>query len=230
MKHTLKSRAIVLAAVLATGTGLAGCSEEKAPEKVIEPKPETYDNEVVLYVTPENKVLNTGSSLSYPDHSIWEPGGDPIYFIEVELMNKAGIKNDTAWIADGTKYIRKELPDEPIIGVEVVANADYDPTHPKGSSLSDLMKIDYPKPDGMGPGYLTMDMAEYFSTLGKVWLHEGWSFRLFAKTPPSKENETGFYVNDDHPENFVGVTLKLTLEDGTVIEIVPEDWGPIPME
>lgn len=224
MKHALTSRAIVLASVLATGTILAGCSKEKAPEKAIEPEPETYDNEVVLYVTPENKVLNTGSSLSYPDHSIWEPGGDPIYFIEVELMNKAGIKNDTAWIADGTKYIRKELPDKPITGVEIVANANYDLTHPKGSSLSDLMEIDYPKSDG--PGYLSMDLGEYFSTVGKV----DWQFRLSAKTPPSKENETGFYVNKNHPENFAGVTLKLTLEDGTVIEIVPEDWGPIPME
>ena len=224
MKHTLKSRAIVLAAVLATGAGLAGCSKEKAPEKIIEPEPETYDKEVVLYVTPQNKVLNTGSSLSYPEHSIWEPGGDPVYFIEVELMNKAGIKNDTAWIADGTKYIRKELPDKPITGVKIVANADYDLTHPKGSSLSDLMEIDYPKSDG--PGYLSMDLGEYFSTVGKV----DWQFRLSAKTPPSKENETGFYVNKNHPENFAGVTLKLTLEDGTVIEIVPEDWGPIPME
>lgn len=227
MKHTLKSRTTVLAAVLATTAVLAGCSKEKAPEKVIEPEPETYDNEVVLYVNPQNKVLNTGSSLTYLDET-----DDPIpwYFIEVELVTKDGIRSDTAWVEKGTRYIRKEFSDKPVTGIEVIANANYDTTHPKGASLNDLMKVDYPKPDGMGPGYLTMDMAEYFSTLGKVWLHEGWSFRLFAKTPPAKENEAGFYVNDDHPENFAGVTLKLTLEDGTVIEIVPEDWGPIPTE
>lgn len=225
MKHNLKYRATILSTILATTAILAGCSKEK--KETPPPEPETYDNEVVLYVTPQDKVLSTGSSLTYPDHAIWEPEGDPFYLIEVELINKAGIKNDTAWIADGTKYIRKELPDSPITGVEILANADYDDAHPKGSSLVDLMEIDYPKPSGFG--YLTMDLAEYFQTMGKVDWRE-WTFRLSAKTPPSKENETGFYVNMYHPEKFVGVTLMLTLEDGTVIETVPEDWGPMPME
>ncbi len=224
MKHALKSRAIVLVSVLATGTGLAGCSKEKAPEKAIESEP--YDNEVVLYVTLQNKVLNVGSSLTYPDCT-GTPESPAWYTVDIRLTNKAGIKQDTAWIADGTKFIRKELPDKPITGVEIIANADYDQAHPKGSSLIDLMEIDYLKSDGSG--YLSMDLAEYFSTLGKVDWQE-WTFRLAATTPPSKENEIGFYVNEDHPENFAGVTLKLTLEDGTVIETVPDDWGPMPTE
>lgn len=230
MKHALKRRAIVLAAILATTAILAGCSKEK--KETPPPEPEPFDKVVTLYVTGRDNVLNTGTSLTYPDcgdHPTDPTLGTASYSLYIQTDKRAGIKSDTAWIDKGTKYIRKDLPSSLITGIEVIANSDYDQDHPKGSRLDDLLEVTYPNPEQLS--YHTMPLMEYMEKYRGLNLSR--RFILAAKTPPAKENELKIIRDPKHPESYsLGfiVTLKLTFGDGTLVEIVPPDWGPIPTE
>lgn len=111
----------------------------------------------------------------------------------------------------------------------MIANSDYDQAHSKGSRLNDLLEVMYPNPEEQF--YHTMALTEYLEQKGGLDLSR--SFILEAKTPPAKENELKIIRDPKHPESYsLGfiVTLKLTFGDGTLIEIVPPDWGPIPTE
>lgn len=210
MKHTLKSRAIVLAAVLATGAGLAGCSEETPPGEA------PHNTETTVYATAQNQVLNAGATYYCPTVM---PGftttAPDWYQIGVTLT---GTKEDMKdrWVSQDTLYVKKTFSPLKITGIDVILLTDYDKEHPKGASIADQFNIET-------VGQPAMDMAEYFRTYGFLDWRDGQVCLLIAKTLPSPGyNESEFFdFGTVGKHKGFGAVLRLTLEDNTVIETKP---------
>lgn len=212
MKHTLKSRAIVLAAVLATGAGLAGCSEETPPGEA------PHNTETTVYATAQNQVLDAGATYYCPTVM---PGftttAPDWYQIGITLT---GTKEDMQdrWVSKDTLYVKKVFSPLKITGIDVILLTDYDKEHLKGASIADQFDIE-------SSGGTRIDMQEFFRAGGVVEWKEGGVCLLIARTLPSPgSNESEFF---DFPRPTTsghrgfGAILRLTLEDNSVIETKP---------
>lgn len=230
MQHTLKGRTTGLATALAATAILAGCSKEKAIQ--VDPNG-TKPIEVTLYTSDGNTALAVSSSLSYilnyPEGADAPTGSTPMFDIDVCLRPLTAVSQSVKSTYGDTKIITKSFDAKNITAIDVIAGSDYDATHLKGSSLNDLMELHFIGNDGKY--YSKMDLTEYFRTNTALGWNKrndlsGWVFRLYAKTPPLKENEIPFrpdYFTDKEEFSLssFGVTLKLTLADGTVLSIDP---------
>lgn len=226
MKHTLKSRAIVLAVALATIAVLAGCSEEKG-ESAPPDESKAIPSEVTLYTSAGNKALDVTSCLSYllsyEDGSSVPTGTTPVCDVDVNLKPIETVSQGAKFIYGDVAIVSQPLVSTRITGIDVITNAPYDAAHPKGSSLSDIMELHYIGPDGKY--YSKIDLTEYFKTYSGLDIQDGFVFRLSTKTPPAKENEielTGLAcLKKGESMLAVDLTLKISLEDGTTLSIAP---------
>lgn len=225
MKHALKSRASAWATTLVATALLMGCSKEKKETPPSEPLPK---GEVTLY-TEGKAALSVMSSLSY----ILDPEGKfasstPMFDIDVGLSPYNNVVNEIKMIYGEVNVIKVAFTPKDIKAIDVIALSDYDAAHPKGSSLNDILELHYIGEDGQY--YSVMDLTEYFATHPVLnWdsrKSSGWLFRLAARTPPSKENELSYrpaYLTDkdNYFWPYFGVTVKITMEDGTTLSIAP---------
>lgn len=212
MKHTLKSRAIVLAAVLATGAGLAGCSKEKAPGEA------PHNTETTVYATAQNQILDAGAVEYFPHVMPGFTSTAPAWYqIGITLT---GTKEDMKdrWISRDTLYIKKVFSPLKITGIDVILLTDYDKEHPKGASIADQFDIE-------SSGGTRVDMQEFFRTGGVVEWKEGGVCLLIARTFPSDGYNYSEFFDRPRPTTSghrgFGAVLRLTLEDNTVIETKP---------
>lgn len=212
MKHALKSRAIVLASVLATGAGLAGCSKEKAPA---EPP---YSTETTVYATAQNKVMSAGAVFYCPQVMSGFTSTDPAWYqIGVSLT---GAKEDMKdrWVSRDTLYVKKEFSPLKITGIDIILLTDYDKEHLKGASIADQFDIE-------SSGGTRIDLQEFFRTGGVVEWKEGEVCLLIARTFPSDGYNYSEFFDRPRPTTSghrgFGAVLRLTLEDNTVIETKP---------
>lgn len=226
MKHDLKSRTIVLATVLAATASLAGCSKDEGesapPEESL-----TNPSEVVLYTGDGNKALNVISCLSYlhayENESTVPTGTTLICDVDVSLHPVGMVSQWIQFTYGDVKIVGEPLTAARITGIDLITNADYDDAHPKGSSLNDIMELDYIGPDGRY--YSTMDLNDYFKTYPALDIKDGFVFRLSAKTLPPEKNHIQLKglacLKEGEYLLAVDLTLKITLEDGTVLSITP---------
>lgn len=212
MKHTLKSRAIVLAAVLATGAGLAGCSKDTPPEDP------SYSTETTVYATAQNKVVEA-EAVYYAPYVM--PGftiSAPVWYqIGVTLTDQKEEMNNR-WVKNDTLYIKRIFEPGKIVDIDVILLTNYDAEHLKGASIADQFDIET-------TGHSRMGLTEYFQTYGSLDWRDGQVCLLIAKTLPTLGyNESEFF---DLPRPTTsghrgfGAILRLTLEDNSVIETKP---------
>lgn len=183
------------------------------------PEPE-YESTTVVYTTNTSKTvleaysfIHTGPCDIAPEEQI------RTFFLQVDLAgNDTFFKEIQYFYGRKTQILAREFEPASIVSIDVIADSDYDAAHPKGSSLNDILELEYPDPKG--PGQLRVDLDTYFATHAEL---TAWKFNLNAKTPPLQENEIEFHpaAELDYSLLGFGVTLQLTLADGSTLKITP---------
>lgn len=222
MKTASIGRATVLALLASTLVVGTGCSKERI-EQEPEPTEDVESPEVqagrILYTLDDDKGLNAQSALC--DINIYDDSGLPIGSqqtcqVEVGLERIDFVRDRLLWIyGEEEEIVEKPLSSTHITGIELITQADYDEEHPKGSSLNDIMELRFLSAESTYSSIALTDYFETYPTLDITGI--GRVFTLEARTLPAEKN----HIVGEDGNLAIDVTLKLTLDDETVLSIDP---------
>lgn len=221
MKTASIGRATVLAllalALVGTGCKKETSGPEEEPERTEES--ENASGKTLYTVDDEQSGLCAHSVLA--EINVYDESGLPTgtewrCFVEVGLM-RLPVVRDEMEIAYGeeVEIVEKPIPSTHIVAIDLITNADFDDEHPKGSSLNDIMTVRFLDRE---QNDASVALTEYFKTYPTLDITDNNRiFTLEAQTLPLEKN----YIEIEDETFAIDVTLKLTLDDETVIIIDP---------
>ncbi len=236
MKKNIKIRLAVWAMLFVGMVLSAGCSKDipLVDKPVVEEEQPTKNYPEYRLYTVGDSALFVTPRLFNPITEDW-PGGDlsqVLCHVDFDLETIDWVSETVQYTFGDRTIVTTPLTSTRIVGMDVITNADYDDAHPAGSSVADIMELNYY--GEKYPYHSTDDLNNYFAT------HEGldiidrpnrFMFWLSAKTPPLEGNEV---IRTDlaflEPGESIGTvdfTVIITFEDGSVIEmtdLMPLVW------